>query len=228
VGDPTRVLFFNQGQGYRYAHPLGGGDDCTIVVLDDAVAWDLVEEAELPLDPARGPFHAGVGSAGVRAARLERELSIALETPASTLELQALVLELVEEALRALSDRQETPALTRRQRELVEEARLALLHSLAGPPSLVELAARLGCSPFHLSRLFRATGLGLRQYLRRVRVRLAAERLRRGPTDLTELALELGFCDHSHLTRAFRAEWGVVPSRFAGTRAQGRRHRRAR
>jgi AraC-like DNA-binding protein len=220
VGDPTRVLFFNQGEGYRYAHPLDGGDDCTIVALEDAAARSLVEEAELPVDPGGGPFHAGVASAGTRAAQLQRELSLALEASAPALELQAIVLELLDEALRALGPSHDTPHLTRRQRALVEEARLAILRSLAEPPTLVELAAYLGCSPFHISRLFRATGLGLRQYLRRVRVRLAAERLRRGTTDLTELALELGFCDHSHLTRAFRAEWGVPPSRFTGARAR--------
>ena len=46
--------------------------------------------------------------------------------------------------------------------------------SIASPPSLVALASALDCSPFHLSRVFRATtGLGLRQYLRRLRVLLA-------------------------------------------------------
>jgi AraC-like DNA-binding protein len=73
----------------------------------------------------------------------------------------------------------------------------------------------LGCSPFHLSRIFRlTTGLPLRQYVRRLRIVLAADRLRRGDDDLTSLALDLGFYDHSHFTNTFRREWGVPPSRI--------------
>ena len=32
--------------------------------------------------------------------------------------------------------------------------------------------------------------------------------------DLTALALDLGYADHSHFTNAFREEWGLPPSRF--------------
>ena len=55
-------------------------------------------------------------------------------------------------------------------------------------------------------------------YLRRLRTRLASDRLARGPVDLTDLALDLGFCDHSHFTNAFRRELGVPPSRIGGAR----------
>lgn len=96
----------------------------------------------------------------------------------------------------------------------MEAAKLLLNESLVAPPSLVELAAALDSSPFHLSRTFRAvTGIGMRRYLTRLRCRLAAFRLRRGVSDLTELALDLGFYDHSHFTNSFRREWGVPPSR---------------
>lgn len=216
VCDANRVLFFNQGEGYRYAHPVAGGDDCTIVALEDAAAWKFVEEAELLADPARGPFQAGDAPAERRAAQLHSELLAALDKRAPALAAQEIVLELVEEALRALRRSDHARPLTHAQRMLVEEARLRLQRSFASPPPLTELAASLGCSPFHLSRLFRgATGLGLRHHVRRLRARLAAERLRRGATNLTELALELGFCDHSHFTRTFRTEWGVAPSRLA-------------
>jgi AraC-like DNA-binding protein len=52
----------------------------------------------------------------------------------------------------------------------------------------------------------------MRRYLTRLRAALAADRLRAGDADLTRLALDLGFSDHSHFTHAFRDEWGLSPS----------------
>jgi len=224
VGDANRVLFFNRGEGYRYAHPLAGGDDCTIVALEDEGVWRLVEAAELAADTARGPFRSGDAPAERRTVERHRELLLALTARAPALVTQEIVLELVEAALCTLRGGDAgTRPLSSSQRELVEEACLRLHRACAAPPSLTELAAALGCSPFHLSRLFRAgTGLGLRQYVRRLRARLAAERLRRGACDLSELALELGFCDHAHFTNSFRAEWGVAPSRLTGRAGRSR------
>ena len=64
-------------------------------------------------------------------------------------------------------------------------------------------------------------GLRLRGYLGRLRAQLAAERLLQGTRDLTGLALDLGYSDHSHFTNAFRHAWGEPPSRFR-RRFQGR------
>ena len=109
-----------------------------------------------------------------------------------------------------------TSALVRRQRrDLVEGAKLMLNERYQTPPSLTALARALGCSPFHLSRTFhRTVGLSLRRYVGRLRTRWAADRLAKGAGDLTELALGLGYADHSHFTNAFRREWGQPPSRF--------------
>jgi AraC-like DNA-binding protein len=103
----------------------------------------------------------------------------------------------------------------RRRHDLVEAAKLAVNERLESLPSLGELARALGCSPFHLSRTFhRTAGSSLRAYVGRLRARRAADRLAAGVRDLTQLALELGYADHSHFTNAFRHEWGVPPSRF--------------
>lgn len=228
VADANQVLFFNRDQGYRYEHPLPGGDDCTILALDDACAWELREGSASPRSgSASGPFPVFSAPSTARAARLHHEL-LALARPRGAplpLAAEEVVSELIDEALLALPDadrvsrHQRASRLTRR-RETVEAAKLALNRSLARPPSLVELARSLDCSSFHLSRIFRAaTGLGLRHYVSRLRARLAAERLARGARDLTDLALALGFWDHSHFTNSFRREWGVPPSRFHDRRS---------
>jgi AraC-like DNA-binding protein len=43
---------------------------------------------------------------------------------------------------------------------------------------------------------------------------VAAHHLANGASDLTELALQLGYADHSHFTNAFHREWGHPPSQF--------------
>jgi methylphosphotriester-DNA--protein-cysteine methyltransferase len=106
-------------------------------------------------------------------------------------------------------------AARRRRRDLVEAAKIAVNDRLESLPGLGDLARALECSPFHLSRTFRrVTGSSLRAYVGRLRARRAAERLTAGTRDLTGLALDLGYADHSHLTNAFRREWGLPPSLF--------------
>ena len=224
VADPNHVLFFNAEQPYRFSHPLPGGDDCTVLALEAPQALELVarhapREAQRP----ETPFRLGHGLSSPRAARLQWELLGLMARPVTRLGLEDALAELAGEALRSAyesrasgqaEERPSSPA-RRRQRELVEAAQLAVSERLEQPPSLTELARSLDCSPFHLSRTFHdQAGLSLRRYAGRLRARAAAERLARGAGDLTELALDFGYADHSHFTNSFRREWGLPPSQF--------------
>jgi AraC family transcriptional regulator len=53
-----------------------------------------------------------------------------------------------------------------------------------------------------------------------VRLRMALFALDHGADDLARIALQVGFSSHSHLTRAFRLEFGSTPSACRG-RATG-------
>jgi len=224
VADANHVLFFNAGEPCRYSHPLPGGDECTILVVDGRRAVELVgRHAPRDADDLGAPFRFGHGLASPLAARLHYELLALVRSEAPKLVLEDVVAELADEAVgaayrlqgvRAEKESASTSA-RRRRRELVEAARLAVNERLELLPSLDEMAGQLGCSAFHLSRTFhRTAGLSLRAYVGRLRVRRAADRLAGGARDLTRLALELGYADHSHFTNAFRAEWGITPSRF--------------
>jgi AraC-like DNA-binding protein len=58
----------------------------------------------------------------------------------------------------------------------------------------------------------RHVGLSPAAMIRRRRLQEAARRVREEPgTDLASLAAELGYADHAHLTRDFRAVLGVAP-----------------
>jgi AraC family transcriptional regulator len=222
VADPNQVLFFNAHQPYRFAHPVAGGDDCTSLMLPDALARQLVaRHSPRDADDAAQPFRFDRALSSPRAIRLHYEL-LGRARAGSALGLQDALAELLDETLAAAYARREPspagPAAGRR-RELAHAAAVAVQADLAATPSLADLAATLGCSPFHLSRVFReTTGLSLRAYVKRLRARTAAEHLSGGASDLTALALRLGYADHSHFTNAFRAEWGLPPSAFRAQR----------
>jgi AraC-like DNA-binding protein len=96
-------------------------------------------------------------------------------------------------------------------RRLVDGAREALV----ADPSLgvTNLARLLGCSPFHLSRIFRReTTKTISVHRLQLRVREAVARVSAGEDNLARLASELGFSDHSHLTRLLVRELGETPT----------------
>lgn len=122
-------------------------------------------------------------------------------------------------------------ALTRRPAGTVE-ARVArsvrfIEHNPSAALTLDLLAARAGVSPFHFLRGFETvTGSTPHQYIRRTRLRRAAERLLCGQQRVIDVALDCGFNDLSHFTRSFGSEFGCSPRAFRVHR--GRPHRSSR
>jgi len=223
VADAHHVLFFNAGEGYRYAHPLPGGDDCTVIEVPALLARELVAVRDpRRADASSAPFPFGHYLGTRNVLRLHYELLAQLRRPGCELALEDLLAQLALAAVAAAYPRgareaaaPPSPRVRRRHRELCEQVQLILNERLEAPPSLADLARTLGGSPFHLSRIFASTvGVSLRGYLGGLRTRVAAARLADGAADLTDLALDLGFGDHSHFTHAFHAAWGEPPSAF--------------
>lgn len=81
--------------------------------------------------------------------------------------------------------------------------------------TLADLAAICGLSRFQTLRGFaRATGLTPHTYMVQRRIQLARELIRRG-TPLARAAVESGFADQSHLSRAFVRSYGYSPGAYA-------------
>jgi AraC-like DNA-binding protein len=99
--------------------------------------------------------------------------------------------------------------------QAVRAARDLLHERPESPPSLRELAAAVGSSPFALLRAFRATyGLPPHAYLTNLRVQRARALLDAGLRP-AEVAARVGFADQAHLTRHFKRVVGVPPGAYA-------------
>ena len=123
---------------------------------------------------------------------------------------EGLLLELSAIAQRGPRERG-APAWLRRARERIDD-------SLPARTSIRELAAGAGVHPAHFARVFRAHhGSTVAGYVRRRRVAMAGDAIRRGET-LAGAALAAGFSDQSELTRAFRCLTGMTPAEYRRNR----------
>jgi AraC-like DNA-binding protein len=99
--------------------------------------------------------------------------------------------------------------------ERVEQVIFLLKQKLSEPFSLEELGRKIGCSSFYLSRTFSSqTGQTISQYLRRLRMEKAAELLREGELNVTEVALEVGYASPSHFSQTFHETFGCCPGLY--------------
>ncbi|WP_297512742.1 AraC family transcriptional regulator [uncultured Caulobacter sp.] len=98
---------------------------------------------------------------------------------------------------------------------IVAKAREAMVAHLDRPLSVARLAALCDVHPARLARAFRReTGLGPGEHQRALRLRQAHRLIGETDTPLSEVALSCGFCDQSHLSRAFKAAYGCAPMAF--------------
>lgn len=99
-------------------------------------------------------------------------------------------------------------------------ARLALafdaLRNSGGKGSVRVLSEELGCSQKHLNDLFhRHFGLGPKRFASVIRFQALLQRLEQeSEPDWTQLALEHGYYDQSHMVNAFREMTGLSPTRY--------------
>ena len=97
----------------------------------------------------------------------------------------------------------------------VEKVIALMRESAADCGSMSDIAVAMGMSHRQLDRRFKAaTGLTPQQYLIRVRIEQACQRLRETEEDLSEIAFDLGFCDQSAFTAQFRKRMGLTPRKY--------------
>lgn len=205
VADRSAVLLHSAGVPYRTSHPFGTGDRGLVLtplagsVADRGFRGPAVSGAR-PLHVLRSPR-----------AQLLQEVLFRRATPDEPEAVEELSRQLLAETSRcargALGPR------SRRLKTAVERVRARLGRDLKTKVRLAELAGEVGYSPFHVARVFRRiTGVSIRRYRLRARLFAALPRILERRSDIMEIALDLGFSSHSHLTAAFRDEFGLSPS----------------
>ena len=215
VAVPGMVTYYNQRQVYfREAVSAADHSDWSVVaddVLRDAVARHDPRAAD---DPA-GPFRFRAGPADPRTLVEHRLLvdAIGARRPHDPLAVEERVVTILDRLLARAYSARGTAEQARRAVEGVEEAARRIARDPSRNDSLRDLARAAGLSPFHLCRLFaRVRGTTLTSFRHGLRLSVALERLLGGASDLTALALDLGYSSHSHFTSAFRRHFGVPPS----------------
>jgi AraC family transcriptional regulator len=78
-----------------------------------------------------------------------------------------------------------------------------------------DVATCAGVHPVHLARVFRRKhGCTIGEYVRRLRLDFVAKEIMTTSTRLGDIAIAAGFADQSHLTRTFKARFGLTPSEY--------------
>ncbi len=200
------IITVNPGEMHDGA-PIGGARGWRMLYLDPAlVIRELVDEGEDQLEIARpvlrDPVLVGLF------ARLFAQATATVPEPLAPEEelLRTLVRLLRRHGTRLRPVSRASPAVAMARQRLEEAPEV--------PATLAELAALSGLSRFQLLRGFaRETGVTPHAYLLQRRVRLARQLLIAGRTP-AEAAQDSGFADQSHMTRAFRRQFGVTPARY--------------
>jgi AraC family transcriptional regulator len=226
VADPNVVTLYNRGQRYS-RHPVSPlGDHCEWFAVEPEALLDAVRTRDPRVDdhPDR-PFRWAYGPCPPRTYLAQRALfdQLGRGEPHDSLFVEERVLDLLAQVLAAVYGflgpaPRSAPPISTRQREAAEHARRLLGERLGDSLCLKEIARAVDLSPFHLCRAFRAaTGTSLHAYRNQMRLRSALGRLTDG-SDITEIALDLGYSSHSHFTESFRRLFGTTPSRVRGSR----------
>ncbi len=201
------IIMVNPGEMHDGA-PLGGAARAwRMIYLDPAVVAREAEQefagpAEIVRPVARDPMLAR------RFAALFASLMAGEQDPLEREEnlLRSVICLLRRHGLAKLPDTRTSPP--------VAQAIERLDSAPEAQVSLAELAALSGVSRFQLLRGFaREVGITPHAYLVQRRVLLARHLLASGQTP-AEAALDAGFADQSHMTRAFVRQLGVTPSRY--------------
>ena len=229
VTDPSVTVIYRGSQEYSRSLVDPIGDRCEWFEVDP----QLIREVAREIDPQAGnneesPIKHTHAPASSEIYILQRMLTrhVSSEPNPDQFLIQETLARIVEAVVRAAYGRtsEEPPKPRHDHRALVEDAKAYIALHFADRVTLGDVGKAVGASSFHLARLFRSiTGSTIHHHLTDIRLRAALDRLESGSSDITDIALGVGFASHSHLTKVFHERFGMTPSAF---RAQSSAHLR--
>lgn len=149
--------------------------------------------------------------------RQYQTLHSSLETAATTLERESIVLELLTQLLERYAQEKLRVKSPKSEHTAVEKVRNYIVEFHSHNLSLAELAQLANLSPFHLTRVF-AKEVGMPPHAFQTQVRVAkAKKLIRSGLQLSDVAALTGFADQSHFIRHFRRLMKITPGDYLKT-----------
>ena len=204
--DSTRTLLAMPHSPYIVTRQFGPDVSGSAILVSPSLAAEITSQ-----ESATRLLHDAVTP---RAILTQHLILRKIEERACPLVIAELGLTLAADAFRDSSPmpRQQRTRLAGR-RDAVAMAQAILAANYEKPVRLEDIARAVGLSPYHLCRTFkRATGVHMHQYLNRLRLRAALERVAEPRLAFTEIAQDYGFSSPSHFAAAFRKEFRITPS----------------
>jgi AraC-like DNA-binding protein len=220
IADPLSAVVYSPRQAYRRRAITEVGDDCTVLAVAPALAGDIARRFDARASDLAGyrfPFvAAAIGRPAYAAVQeLRYVVSRAGQSSSDAVreELYRLLEHVVESGYVQLgSDTRSARLATRRAHlEVAVGVRERLGQDLGANETLDELARTALVSPFHLAHIFRrATGKPIHAYRTELRLRASLAPIADG-VRLADVAQQLGFASHAHLTARFSRAFGISP-----------------
>ncbi len=212
---PGDVVFTAAGSPIHYAH--GSEVDALYISIDPSYVRDVADQGVIP--PDHVALRDDFGATDIRLHRIGRDLfdEVADSRSGGRLYVETLAVQLVIHLLRcygAGAGRREGARdvqNTDRARRL-ERAVEYINDRLADDLSLSDIAAVVHLTPHYFCRRFKEVyNISPHQYVIRRRVEKARVLLQRSRLTVGEIALRVGFSDHSHLNRHYKRHFGRPP-----------------
>jgi AraC-like DNA-binding protein len=221
VYTPNTVSLHNIGDMYSREAVSADGERCDWIAVSPELLRDVAEPHGLDALDERRLFGAAIvpSSPQLYAAQraMFRELHADPHLPLLAVEEHAIaILDAVCGAVsEAAGRRAPKRRFAGRAPAIVDATQKLLAVEYRAALGVEEISARVHCSPGYLSRLFRrSTGFTLHEYQQQLRLRASLELLLDSRHGLSELAMQLGFANHSHFSSMFRREFGMTPTQF--------------
>ena len=219
VADPNIVMFYNNRQIYSRHKLSDKGDLCEWFGFNSELVADAIRSFDAYVDdhPSE-PFQFSHGPSDTDSYLLQRLVvdHILENSQPDHLFIEETVLQILHRVIEnSYRQRGINPVKAKdsAESEVVDAIQQLLAIHFEQNPTLEQIATQLNYSPFHLCRIFRRhTGQSIHQYLNQLRLRTSLEYVTQANTDLTSLALKMGFASHSHFTESFRKTFGTPPS----------------
>lgn len=225
LADPNQIIFSNAGESYEISHPVKGGDTSTVFLFAPALLIEMLRviNPDIENTPYRLFQHNHItfnSRLQILQYQLLRADRHALDTLAIEEKVTTLVAEILYESYQGETVKQKPSRNTIHTHvEQIRHVKNFLNANIRTPLQLEHISSAVHLSPYHLCRIFKKnTGMTLHQYVKRLRLFNAVERMLDHPTTrLDMLALEYSFSNHGHFSTVFRQVFGISPSELRST-----------